>query len=79
MIEINKAGTLTTIQDAGRPGFQELGVPESGALDNFAFRCANILVGNPENTPVLESVLFGPEVKFSENICLLYTSPSPRD
>ena len=73
MIEINKAGTLTTIQDAGRPGFQELGVPESGALDNFAFRCANILVGNPENTPVLESVLFGPEVKFSENIYIAIT------
>ena len=47
MIEIHKSGTLTTIQDAGRPGYQELGVPESGALDNFAFRCANILVGNP--------------------------------
>ena len=42
MIEIHKSGTLTTIQDAGRPGYQELGVPESGALDNFAFRCANI-------------------------------------
>ena len=73
MIEIKKAGTLTTIQDAGRPGYQELGVPEAGALDNFAFRCANLLVGNPENTAVLESVLYGPEIKFSEETFIAIT------
>ena len=73
MIEIHKSGTLTTVQDAGRPGYQELGVPESGALDNFAFRCANILVGNPENTAVLEAVLFGPEIKFSEDTFIAIT------
>ena len=73
MIEIKKAGTLTTIQDAGRTGYQELGVPESGALDNFAFRCANLLVGNAENTAVLESGLFGPEIKFSEDTFIAIT------
>ncbi|MDC0035378.1 biotin-dependent carboxyltransferase family protein [Chloroflexi bacterium] len=73
MIEIIKAGTLTTIQDEGRVGYQELGVPESGALDSFSFKCANLLVGNPENTPVLESVLFGPEIKFSINTYIAVT------
>lgn len=73
MIEINKAGTLTTIQDAGRVGYQELGVPESGALDNFAFRCGNILVGNPEDTPALESILFGPEINFSKDMLIAIT------
>ncbi len=73
MIQIIKAGTLTTIQDAGRSGYQELGVPESGALDSFSFKCSNLLVGNPENTPVLESVLFGPEVKFTEDTFIAIT------
>jgi len=73
VIEIAKPGTLTTIQDAGRTGYQELGVPESGALDNFAFRCANLLVGNAENTPALESVLFGPEIKFLDDTFIAIT------
>ena len=67
MIEILKAGTLTTIQDSGRTGYQELGVPETGAMDKFSFRCANLLIGNHENAPAMEAVLFGPEVKFSDD------------
>lgn len=73
MIEILKAGTLTTIQDVGRSGYQELGVPETGALDKFSFRCANLLTGNHENTPAMEAVLFGPEIKFSDDSFIAIT------
>ena len=49
----------TTIQDMGRYGYQDVGVPVSGALDKVSARLANALVGNPANTPVLEMILHG--------------------
>ena len=48
MIEVLRAGPLTTVQDLGRPGCAHLGVPRSGALDAPALRLANRLVGNPD-------------------------------
>jgi biotin-dependent carboxylase-like uncharacterized protein len=52
-------GALTTVQDAGRPGWAHLGVPPSGALDQPALRLANRLVGNPEGAAGLETTLTG--------------------
>ena len=52
-LEIIAPGVHTTIQDAGRIGFRDVGVPTSGPLDRIAFRLANALVGNPPDTPVL--------------------------
>ncbi|MGY2875195.1 biotin-dependent carboxylase-like uncharacterized protein [Marmoricola sp. URHA0025 HA25] len=52
-------GALTTVQDAGRPGWAHLGVPRSGALDAPAMRLANRLVGNPESLAVLETTSSG--------------------
>ncbi|GAA4452976.1 biotin-dependent carboxyltransferase family protein [Phytohabitans houttuyneae] len=54
MIEVLKAGPLTTVQDLGRPGFAHLGVPRAGALDGPALRLANRLVGNPPDAAGLE-------------------------
>ncbi|BCS80670.1 5-oxoprolinase subunit C family protein [Anaerocellum diazotrophicum] len=53
-------GLFTTIQDMGRLGFESQGVPPSGAMDEFALRVANILVGNQENAPCLEITMIGP-------------------
>jgi biotin-dependent carboxylase-like uncharacterized protein len=47
---------LTLIQDAGRPGFGSSGVGRSGAFDRAALRQANLLVGNPADTPALEAL-----------------------
>jgi biotin-dependent carboxylase-like uncharacterized protein len=52
-------GLMTTVQDLGRPGYQRLGVPPSGALDPVALRAANLLVGNPTTTAVLEMARAG--------------------
>src|SRR3989339_203854 len=57
---VKNPGALTTIQDLGRFGFLEMGVPRSGALDSFACRVANLLAGNPENRAVLEITITGP-------------------
>src|SRR5438132_14406544 len=53
-------GLMTTLQDLGRPGFQHLGVPVSGALDHVSLRAANLLVGNPAGMGALEVAYQGP-------------------
>lgn len=62
---IADGGFLTTVQDLGRVGYQRYGVPVSGAMDPFALRAANLLVGNPEEAACLEITLVGPEVVFA--------------
>lgn len=63
VIEIVRAGPLTTVQDQGRPGWAHLGVPRSGALDGPALRLANRLVGNPETAAGLEITAAGCAVR----------------
>ncbi|HEY7084749.1 MAG TPA: biotin-dependent carboxyltransferase family protein [Hyphomicrobiaceae bacterium] len=53
-------GLMTTLQDLGRPGYQRLGVPVSGALDQLSFRAANLLVGNGPGVGALEIAYQGP-------------------
>jgi len=63
-IEVIKPGLATSVQDAGRPGYYNIGIPISGALDQYAFRAANLLVGNEEGAAALEATLLGPELLF---------------
>jgi biotin-dependent carboxylase-like uncharacterized protein len=53
-------GLLTTVQDAGRPDWTHLGVPESGAADPWSLAVANLLVGNEPAAAALEMTLVGP-------------------
>jgi biotin-dependent carboxylase-like uncharacterized protein len=53
-------GIHTTVQDMGRIGFQDAGVPVSGPLDRVSLRLANALVGNPPAAAVLELLVQGP-------------------
>lgn len=64
IIEVRKPGMLTTVQDAGRQGYQKHGVIVSGAMDEFALRVANLLVGNAEREAVLEMTMIGPALHF---------------
>jgi len=64
LISVKTPGGYTTVQDRGRFGFQQMGVPVSGALDHFARRVANLLVGNSENAAVLELTVMGPVLEF---------------
>lgn len=67
-IEFIRAGMLTTVQDLGRHDHRGAGVPLGGAVDAFALRVANLLVGNPDHTAGLEIALTGPELRFSEDV-----------
>lgn len=53
-IQIIKPGMLDTLQDAGRYGYQQLGINPGGAMDRTAMQMVNLLVGNNRNEPVLE-------------------------
>lgn len=68
-IKFANGGFLTTIQDAGRIGYQEAGVPVTGVMDIRSFKMANILVGNDDSQAVMEVTLMGPMAEFtSDNI-----------
>jgi antagonist of KipI len=53
-LDIIEISGLATIQDSGRRGWMQFGVPVSGPMDVFAFRAANVLVGNPIDCAVIE-------------------------
>jgi Allophanate hydrolase subunit 2 len=57
MLNILRAGLMTSVQDRGRHGWRQYGISLSGALDEPSMRTANMLVGNAENSAVLEIVL----------------------
>jgi biotin-dependent carboxylase-like uncharacterized protein len=59
VLRVARAGTLTTAQDRGRPGWAHLGVPRAGALDGPAAALANRIVGNDPRAAVLEVTLGG--------------------
>jgi biotin-dependent carboxylase-like uncharacterized protein len=63
IFEVVQPGPLTTVQDLGRTGYQQYGVPTSGALDDYAFRLGNLLVGNDEGAASLEITLFGCQLR----------------
>lgn len=67
MITVLKPGLLTTVQDLGRPGYQQYGVVVGGALDAFAARVANLILGNDDNAAVLEMAQTGPELRFEQD------------
>ncbi|WP_040208845.1 5-oxoprolinase subunit C family protein [Neobacillus jeddahensis] len=79
-IKVIRPGLLTSVQDLGRYGMQKDGVIVGGAMDLFAFRLANILVGNQEEKAALEIMMLGPQLEFLENtliaICGGQLSPS---
>lgn len=72
-IKFANGGFLTTIQDAGRTGFQESGVPVTGVMDTRSYKLANILVGNDETEAVLEVTLMGPVFEFTADNMIAVT------
>ncbi len=64
MLNVKKAGFFTSIQDQGRFGFRDLGVPVSGAMDTYSASIANSLLENDENAAVMELTMTGPTLEF---------------
>lgn len=66
MIRVLDPGPQSTIQDLGRYGYQDLGFSSGGAVDAIAHRWANMLVGNPPESPTIEMALQGGSFEFSK-------------
>src|SRR5712692_3381745 len=67
MFEVLEGGIQTTVQDyPGRVGYLDLGVYPAGPMDHFAFRIANLLVGNAEGIAALEITLGGLKARFHD-------------
>ena len=62
-LKVLQPGPFTTVQDLGRFGSQRFGVPVSGAMDGYAHRVANLLVGNAEEAASLEMTFMGAKFK----------------
>ena len=73
MIKVIKEGLFTTIQDIGRFGYKNIGVPVSGAMDQTSAKLANLLLGNDESLAVLEMTLVGPTLEFMNDTYISIT------
>jgi len=62
-LKVIRPGMLTTVQDLGRWGHQDAGVPVAGPMDWYAHRRANRLAGNADDAAALEITLLGPELE----------------
>jgi antagonist of KipI len=77
VFEVLEPGILTTIQDLGRYGYSQFGVPPSGALDTFSFRAGNLLVGNGEEAACLETALMGLKLVTLKEVVISITGGDP--
>src|SRR5258707_1098632 len=70
VLRVVEPGLFTTVQDLDRPNAISAGVPPGGAMDRFAHRAANLLVGNAPGDATLECTLRGPHLAVDSG-CLI--------
>jgi 5-oxoprolinase (ATP-hydrolysing) subunit C len=63
VLEFIDAGAGVSIQDLGRSGHRDIGVPLAGAADPVLLACANALLGQAEDLAALEVALLGPTLR----------------
>ncbi len=80
MLKVLKSGFFVTIQDLGRFGYRDIGVPVSGVMDQISVKKANKLLDNKPEAAVMEIAMTGPTLLFESPtyICLsgAYLSPT---
>lgn len=72
-MRILDGGLVTTVQDTGRYGHYHIGMPPSGAMDQFAHKVGNWLVGNDESDATLEMTYMGADIEFEEDAVFAVT------
>lgn len=73
VFRVLRPGLSASIQDGGRGGLARFGVPPGGVMDDHAAACANHLVGNPADAPVIESLLQGLEIEVTAGVTVAIT------
>ena len=72
-IEVIAPGLGCSVQDRGRPGYYNVGIPPAGALDQMSALAGNLLVGNDPDAPVIEAAYMGPQLRFNEAAVIALT------
>ncbi len=72
MLKVLKPGFFSTIQDNGRYGLLDKGVPVSGYMDAFSASKLNKLLENEKDSAMIEVTMTGPQLKFTKptTICV---------
>ena len=73
MIKVIHPGLFTTIQDGGRHGYRNIGIPSSGFMDQESAWAANKIVDNNKNESLFEITLTGPTLIFNGNYVISIT------
>lgn len=66
MLKVLKPGFYSTVQDLGRFGFRNYGVPVSGVMDAYSAQFANLLLGNDMDSALIEMTMIGGEFQFTK-------------
>jgi len=77
-VRIIEPGPLSTVQDSGRFGYQDRGVPVSGAMDLQALRIANFLAGNRDAEAGIEIAWGGFRAEFLAPAHIAVTGADPK-
>ncbi|GAJ23235.1 unnamed protein product, partial [marine sediment metagenome] len=74
MLKVLNGGIQSLIVDwIGRIGYLDLGISRSGAMDHFAARAANLIVGNNLNEALIEVICAGFSVQFETDTVVSIT------
>ncbi|MDD3342840.1 MAG: biotin-dependent carboxyltransferase family protein [Sulfurospirillaceae bacterium] len=69
-LKILNGGLQSSIQDAGRIGVSDIGLTQSGAMDELAFGYVQMLLGNAFNTATVEIALGGLSFEVKGKVCI---------
>ena len=72
-IQILKKGISDSLQDEGRYGYQEIGIPPAGYMDYLSAQLANYIIGNPLDNPVFELHFPASNFKFDSSYIICIT------
>lgn len=73
MIKVLNTGFFSTIQDWGRTGYRNKGIPVSGVMDRYSAAMANALLENEETDALLEITMTGPVLNFDAPTFIAFT------
>ena len=73
VIHVDTPGMYTTIQDIGRMGYQQYGMPVAGPMDSESYLLGQALVGNVKPVGALECTLLPPTVTVKGTCIVAFT------
>ena len=72
-LSVIEPGLLTSVQDLGREGYHDIGIPPSGAMDGFAVRAGNLILKNSIGEAALEMTAKGGTFEVLKDLVIAFT------